>query len=484
MTLRPKVWDDVLHRLGEELPPFSVDAWLSPLVAESDGEVVRLRCPTRFHRDRVRDNYLPNIVDCFSSELGRAVSVELELGGCARPSSRGGAATPPRPALAKVRPAREVEVAAAVNAAPPRARGSGGSGGSGARARSAAAQPSLPYTFANFVTGPCNALAREAAFAIASKQQPALKQIYLCSGRGLGKTHLARAIVAESERLGEERGLYSSAEGFTSAFMSGIREGKMALFKRRFRNEPRLLVLDDVHFLEGKVKTQLELFHTLQHVLDAGGRVVLSGDRMPQALDTLEPSLRSQLASGFVAELAPPSAEMRRHILRDKAAAGGVGLPEDCLELLAGEVEGSVRELESVLIQLVTTASLLQRKIDLELTREALAKKLPARRRRAPGLEPAVVVETVAAFFKTRPEAMVGRSRRRDVLVPRQLAMYLCHRYTDASLAEIGRALGRDHPAVRNAITRVEHEMLEKAKTRYRVEALCERLDAIASHAP
>jgi chromosomal replication initiator protein len=237
-------------------------------------------------------------------------------------------------------------------------------------------------------------------------------------------------------------------------------------------------VVEDVQFLRSKKATQLELFHTLTHLLDVGSRVVLTADRLPRDIDKLETRLRSQMSAGFVAELEPPSAAVRREILRAKAAAGGVGMPADCLQLLVESVQGSVRDLEGVLIQLVATASLLKRPLDLELTRAAL-RKLSPDPKRAARLEPSAIIGVVAAFFRTRPETLASRSRRRDVLVPRQLAMYLCRRYTDAPLAVIGRALGRDHPAVSNAVKVVERRMLEHAPLRYQVEALCARLDAL-----
>jgi len=169
---------------------------------------------------------------------------------------------------------------------------------------------------------------------------------------------------------------------------------------------------------------------------------------------------------------------VRREILRAKAAHGGIRLPEPCLDLLVDSVRGSVRDLEGVLIQLVASASLLGRPIDAELTRRALHKLAPTHALRA-ALEVGVVVRTVAGFFGTTPEALAARSRRRDVLVPRQLAMYLCREYTEASLAEIARAFGRDHPSVANAVRQVERGILERAPLRYQVEELAARLERL-----
>ena len=357
---------------------------------------------------------------------------------------------------------------------------------------SAPLQAELPFSFESFVVGPCNALAREAALALARRRQRSLNQLYLGGDSGMGKTHLARATAAEARRHTSStrnsapsaprerssRVVYTSAEQFTSEFVTAMRLGNSEDWKRRYRGSIGMLIVEDVQFFSGRTKTQLELFHTVQHVLDAGGSVLLTGDRAPRDLVGLDGRLREQVGRGFVAELEMPDALVRRHILRSKAAAGGVHLPADCLDLLVESSAGSVRDIESMLIQVVTTSSLLGRTIDLALAQEAVALKSGSGSSLAPKTLPTnEIVRIVAAFFGKRPEALAGRSRRRDVLIPRQLAMYLAHRYTKASFSEIGSSLGRDHPAVRNAITRIERLILENAPLRYQVEALSERID-------
>jgi len=389
------------------------------------------------------------------------------------------------------------------------------------------AQGELPFSFESFVVGPCNALAREAALALARRRQSGLNQLYLGGESGMGKTHLARAAAAEARRQGPAfpfpgpdgrtpdaairgsgpiggaarlptsaraiarpgaaRGVvYTTAEQFTSEFVSSLRSGRAEEFQKRYRAPIGLLIVEDVQFFDGRMKTQLELFHTVQHVLDAGGRVLLTGDRAPRDLKGLSDRVRAQFVRGFVAELERPDAIVRRHILRSKAAAGGVHLPADCLDLRVEATGGSVRDVESVLIQVVTTASLLGRPIDLALTRESIDRKAGGASPLAPRrVAPSEIVRIVAAFFGKRPESLAARSRRRDVLLPRQLAMYLAHRYTDASFAEIGRSVGRDHPSVRNAIGRIERLVLENVPLRYQVEALSERVDqTLARPAP
>ncbi len=449
MISPPEIWAGVLRRLEAQLPLYALQAWVQPLTAEGDGEGIRLLCPSRFHRDRVRDRFLPLIHRAAAEEAGRPVGFALAVS--ERRSRAGDDPEPPQPGPDP--PARRTGV-------------------------ERPSQRPFLYTFESFVVGPCNALAREASFAVAHGRQQRLNPLYLVSEPGLGKTHLARAIVTDSTSGDSRCARYAPAESFTNEFMASIRSRQMDRFKRRFRTGCDLLVVEDVQFLASKTATQMELFHTIAHLLDAGVRVVLTGDRLPRDIANLEPRLRSQMTAGLVAEIDPPDSQVRRRILRSKAASGGVHLPDDCLEHLVEVARGSVRDLEGVLIQLVASSSLLGRPIDLELTQAALHKLSPTQPA-TPILELRTIVDTVASFFRTTPEAMASRSRRRDVLVPRQLAMYLCRRYSDAPLTAIARAFGRDHPAVSNAVRVVERRILEHVPLRYQVEALSARLDAL-----
>jgi len=448
--LPPQLWNGVLRRLTSEIGTFAMEAWVHPLRAEADGDALCLYCPSVFHRERVRQRLLERIERCVAAEAGRPVLVRLDVG-----ASPAHDVEPPAAPHAEspARPPRHADAAAPPTSAP--------------------VQAALPYSFDTFVVGPCNALAREACVALAAGRGGTLSSLYITAAPGLGKTHLARSVVAEA--AGASRALYVSAETFTSDFQSHVRGGRMEAFKRRYRGAD-LLVVEDVQFLPGKKATQLELFHTIDYLRDSGARLVFTADRAPSEIPGLDPRLRSRWNGSLVAQIEPPDAQVRRTILRTRAAAGGVRIPSECLDLLVERLRGSVRDLEGALIQLVATSALLKRRIDRQLTEQALRKVSP---HAAAGrsVEPRDVVEVVASFFQTTPAALASRSRRRDVLLPRQLAMYLAHRYTDASLTEIGRAFDRDHPAVKNAIDRVERAILERAPLRYQVEALCARLD-------
>jgi len=460
MVSPPEIWAGVLSRLETALPGYTFAAWVQTLTVESDGDGIRLVCPSPFHRDRVRERFLALIAQCANDEAGRPVAVTLAVGG-RRPQAIPEVVRDPGDARPNPEPPRDpVSITQRPGFGRP------------------PTQRRFPHTFESFVVGPCNALAREASFAVASGRQRRLDPLYLVSDPGLGKTHLARAIVVEAIAGGSRHARYAPAESFTNEFMVSIRSRQMEQFKRRFREQCDLLVIEDVQFLASKKATQLELFHTIAHLLDAGVRVVLTADRLAREIPDLDPRLRSQMSAGLVADISPPGAEVRRRILRSKASRGGVRIPDDCLDRLVEVTRGSVRDLEGVLIQLVASSSLLGRPIDLELTELAFQKLAPSQPR-TPPLDLSTVISVVASFFRTSAESMASRSRRRDVLVPRQLAMYLCRRYSDAPITTIARAFGREHPAVSNAIRVVERRILERAPIRYQVEALSARLDAL-----
>jgi chromosomal replication initiator protein len=446
------VWNGVLRRLGTEMPSISLDAWIRPLTVREEPDRLVLLAPTPFHRDRVRSRFAAQLASLACEVGSRPVEVSIELAPECPAAACAAAAAAPTPALAATAEPGPVR--------PPMA--------------ASLPQLTLPCTFDTFVTGPANALAREASLAVAQGRQPALFPLFLVGDAGIGKSHLARAVVTEARLKAGVRAVYASAERFTTEFTSAIRARHGGEFRRRYRQECDLLVIEDVQFLGGKEATQLELLHIVEHLRLVGARVVLTGDRLPRCIAGLSPRLLSQMTGGLVAEMELPDRTLRRAILRDKASRGGVALPPDCLELLVEGARGSVRDLEGALTQLVATAALLGCKIDGELTLRALRKHAePARELHT--LD--AVLASVGSFFGVTRTQLASRSRSEHVRLPRQLAMYLCRRYTDASLSEIGRVFGRNHPAVGNAIQRVERAILERAPLRYQVEELAARLE-------
>jgi chromosomal replication initiator protein len=413
-------------RVRQEIGVRAFDAWFGALDGSVQADELIIQCPDRFVRDWIRGRY-GDAIERAAPDV-RAVDYRVE-----------GAQ------------------AAAVSAAP------------ATQAPSAQTRETGQASFASFVPGPANALALEAARAVARGDAGRCNPLVLSGPSGVGKTHLCAAIQREVDA---DSVVYRSSEEFTSEVTQGIRSDRMAAVRHRYRRSANVLILEDVHFLRGKRATQVELFHTIDHLLSRGRSVVITANQSPAELDELDPALRSRLTSGLVAHIGPPELATRHEILRAKAAAGGVHLPDRCVEQLALRPIGSVRELLAGLNQVVARATLLKRAITEELVDEALsAVDVPGRRR---SLEE--IVDLVARAYSLDSETLRSRSRRRRITRPRQLAMYLCRRYTDASLADIGRALKRDHTSVLYAIDVVERRTLEQPQLRYELEALAARL--------
>jgi len=452
-----EVWEGALRLMETTVTAFNHEAWLRPLCAKEHAGGLRLGCPNDFHQLRVRERFLEQIERATSQVAGRPIPIELCVDPMSPPAHS--VSTSAKSCVATLTRATTTTKIASLPA-------------------QNKVQPELPYGFGSFVTGTCNALAREASYALATGTQSGISPLLLTASSGLGKTHLARSTASTARASGVEKVIYASAERFTSEFLSAIQVRGMERFKERYRQRCDLLIIEDVQFLSGKKQTQLELFHTIEHLRNAGARVMFTSDRLPRDIDTLDPRLASHMTSGLVAEIEPPDAAVRRAILRDRAARGGIHLPPGCLELLVEKTRGSVRDLEGVLTQLVATATLLQRTIDLDLTEKALHKILPAH---APNqvLDPEAIIDVVAGFFKTSPASLASRSRRREIVLPRQLAMYFCHKYTHASLKQIGRAFNKNHPSVSNAIKVIERGIMEHPPLRYQFEAITRRLESI-----
>jgi chromosomal replication initiator protein len=415
----------------EQIGPRAYDAWFRSLEGEVQDSRVVVRCPDRFSRDWIRERY--GEVLARVAPQGAAIEYEVQT----RPAEP--RAARPVPALLR---------AAVADAEPARAAGAVG--------------------FDSFVAGPGNALALEAARAVARGNAGRCSPLFLHANSGLGKTHLCRAI---RSALGGGA-LYRSSEEFTSEVTQAIRSGEMQRVRQRYRRSANVLILEDVQFFAGKQATQVELFHTLDHLLAAGRPIVLSADRAPAELEGLDAKLRSRMASGLVACIEPPDLETRRAILRERAARGGVRLPAECIEQLVARPVTSVRDLVSGLNQVIARASLLGQPVGPELVAQAIAAV------DVPGGPRTIeqIMRGVARAYGLEPDELRSRSRRRRVVRPRQLAMYICRSSTDASLKDIGRAFNRDHTSVMYAIGIVEQRVAERPQLRYELEALARKI--------
>jgi chromosomal replication initiator protein len=334
------------------------------------------------------------------------------------------------------------------------------------------------YMFDTFVIGKSNELAAAAAHAVAEAPGKTYNPLFIYGATGLGKTHLMQAIAhSVIKREGVTRVAYMGAEQFINEVIEGIHTRNMPEFRRHYRSEVDMFLVDDVHFLEGKEMTQEEFFHTFNALHEAGKQIVLTSDRPPKEIPGLESRLVSRFEWGMVADIGQPDLEHRIAILRKKAEQDHLELtiPDDVLRFIAEHVRSSVRELEGCIIKLLLYASLKHREISIELAREALSDKI---RQGDGGADagrglPSVarVQEVVARRWGVTPEGLRSKARTKTLTVPRQVAMFLARDLLGLQLVEIGQAFGgRDHSTVIHSVSKVERDMEHDRQFRDRVD--------------
>jgi chromosomal replication initiator protein len=312
------------------------------------------------------------------------------------------------------------------------------------------------YTFENFVVGASNRLAHAASLAVAEKPAQAYNPLFVYGGVGLGKTHLLHAIGNMCERRGQNI-LYVSSEEFTNDLIQSIRTHTTQAFREKYRRCDVLLI-DDIQFIAGKESTQEEFFHTFNTLHGQNKQIVISSDRPPKALVTLEERLRSRFEWGLSADIQPPDFETRLAILKSRAEHGGNHLPEEIMELIARRVQSNIRELEGSLTRILAYSDLSGLPLTPQLVNSALSDLLPHRNK----VGPDEVIRKVAESFGVTLDRILSRERSREVALPRQIAMYLLRQESNISLPQIGEALGgRDHTTIMYGVDKIT-DMLER----------------------
>jgi len=331
------------------------------------------------------------------------------------------------------------------------------------------------YIFETFVIGASNRFAHAAAVAVAEAPAKAYNPLFIYGESGLGKTHLLHAIGAYAKELyGGVRVRYVSSEEFTNDFINSIRDDKASVFQRRYRDLDVLLV-DDIQFLENKERTQEEFFHTFNTLYNANKQIVISSDRPPKQLTTLEDRLRSRVEWGLITDIQPPERETRIAILRKKAAQDKLNAPDDVLEYIASKISTNIRELEGALIRVTAFASLNRQGVDLSLAEIVLKDLIPNESN--PQITGATIMAQTAAYFSLTLDDLCGTSRSRVLVNARQIAMYLCRELTELSLPKIGQMFGgRDHTTVMHADRKIRQLMAERRSIYNQVTELTNRI--------
>jgi len=327
------------------------------------------------------------------------------------------------------------------------------------------------YTFSNFVVGASNRLAHAASLAVAEKPSEAYNPLFLYGGVGLGKTHLLHAIGNQCAATGLSV-LYVSSEEFTNDLINAIRSHTTQAFREKYRRTDVLLI-DDIQFIAGKESTQEEFFHTFNTLHGQDKQIVISSDRPPKAMVTLEDRLRSRFEWGLTADIQPPDFETRVAILRSKAGRANYNIPDEIIEIIARKFQSNIRELEGALTRIVAYADLRGMPMTVPLIDSALADLLPHRTE----IQPDQVISTVAEAYGVTVERILGRDRSRIVALPRQIAMYLLREEGNISLPQIGEALGsRDHTTVMYGCDKIADLLERDDKLRRKVIEIRERL--------
>ena len=330
------------------------------------------------------------------------------------------------------------------------------------------------YTFDNFVVGPTNRLAHACAAAVAEQPGRTYNPLFIYGGAGLGKTHLMHAVgLMAMQTRPDIRVVYVSGEQFTYHYITSLREHRTAEFRRRYRNVDLWLV-DDIQFLAGKERTEEEFFHTYNAIYETGKQVVLTSDRAPKDLE-LDGRLRSRFECGMLADISPPDLETRMAILQTKAQSECMSLTDDVILYIARIITCNIRQLEGALIKLHAYASLMKTDVTQTLAEEVLGRYFAENA--PPIVDVRKIIEEVSRRFAIDPAEIKGKCRSKDIVVPRQVAMYLTRTLTDTSLPAIGRAYGgKDHTTVMHACRKIEEKMASDRSFAGLVEEISRRL--------
>jgi len=436
-----QAWQSVLGQLQMEMPKASYNTWVRdthPLLYENGALTVGV--PNAYARDWLESRLASTVDRLLVGILNSSVSVNFVV-------------------------TQGEESEASETDAPEQVQGEA----SEPRARHSSLNPR--YTFETFVVGSGNRLAHAACQAVAEKPARAYNPLFLYGGVGLGKTHLLHAIGNACYSRGLNV-LYVSSEEFTNEIINAIRTHTTQAFREKYRSADVLLV-DDIQFIAGKESTQEEFFHTFNTLHGQDKQIIVSSDRPPKSLVTLEERMRSRFEWGLAADIQPPDMETRLAILRAKAESTGRYIPDEILENVSRRVQSNIRELEGALNRIIAFADLSGQALTLQVVEMALADLLPQRQ----NVDPGKIMELVAHEWQTSVDALLGRDRSQKIAEPRQVAMYLMRKETNASLPQIGEVLGgRDHTTVMYAIQKIANQIETKAELRKRVISVKQQL--------
>ena len=451
------VWQKASDRMRESLGQIGYETWITPLnFIDLHGHTAIIEAPNLFFRDWVKDRYLELMQQVLSIEAGESVEISLTVGedGHRSKSSNGNGGCNSNGHPFKALPKRTISANSHANQAE----------------RSLHPELNPRFTFAELVVGSSNQFAHAAALSVAERPGEKYNPLFIYGGVGLGKTHLATAIGHHlwGSSGTPRRVLFMPSEAFMNELINSIRREQMGAFKERFRKVDAL-ILDDVHFLAGRERTQEEFFHTFNTLHSERHQIILTSDKVPREIPGLEERLRNRFESGLIADIAAPDLETRIAILQKKAALEALTLPNEVAMYIAQNVYSNVRELEGCLTRLAALASVTGSPITIEFARQAL-RDLIRTYESKPDIE--TIQRMVSDCFHIRLADLKSKRRTQRVAFCRQVAMYLCRKVTGKSFPSIGDQFGRDHSTVIHAFNLIERRVNNDSAFRFSIEKI------------
>ncbi|MUK88131.1 chromosomal replication initiator protein DnaA [Ornithinibacillus sp. L9] len=424
------LWDATLKKIEEKISKPSFETWLKNTKAESlEGNTITISAPNEFARDWLEEQYTQLISTILEEITGANLTIKFII-----PDSIHEEEVNPEPK--KVTRVNDDQQDTAKTMLNPK------------------------YTFDTFVIGSGNRFAHAASLAVAEAPAKAYNPLFIYGGVGLGKTHLMHAIghyVREHKK--DAKVVYLSSEKFTNEFINAIMDNKTINFRNKYRNVD-ILLIDDIQFIAGKESTQEEFFHTFNALHEENKQIIISSDRPPKEIPTLEDRLRSRFEWGLITDITPPDLETRIAILTKKAKAEGLDIPNEVMLYIANQIDTNIRELEGALIRVVAYSSLVNKDIDAALAADALKDIIPSSKPKVVTIKG--IMEVVGEKYNVKIDDFLAKKRTKSIAFPRQIAMYLSREMTDFSLPKIGEEFGgRDHTTVIHAHEKVS-KMMEK----------------------
>lgn len=434
------IWSRTLDILKDELSRPSFETWLkSTKLLDIDENDIYIEVPNEFAKDWLETRYYNLIKNTVQLIINKEVNLHFVL-----PSEKGKLSTKKSSNNTLELGSNDNDIDSALNP---------------------------KYNFDTFVIGNNNRFAHAASLAVAEAPAKAYNPLFIYGGVGLGKTHLMHAIghyvLAHSKGY---KVLYVSSEKFTNELINSIRDDKTVEFRNKYRSIDVLLI-DDIQFLANKEATQEEFFHTFNALHEANKQIVISSDRLPKEIPTLEDRLRSRFEWGLITDMQPPDFETRIAILRKKASLENISIPNEAMECIANKIQSNIRELEGALIRIAAYAAVTKKEISLDLVEEALKDLVP--NNKPPIIDVNRIQEKVAAYYKLKVEDFKSKKRTKDIAFPRQIAMYLTRELTDLSLPKIGYEFGgRDHTTVLHGCEKIAADLKHDLKLQQEIANL------------